>query len=422
MRILHIIQRYWPARGGAETHLGELSRRFAAEGHDVTVATSDALDFELFWDPRRRRLDHAVAEHAGVRIRRFPVRHLPMSTVAYPGIQRLLWIFSEARLVPVALMHRLARFIPYVPDLWRWLRTTEEDFDIVAGMTICFDALLEAGLRFAQRKNIPFVIYPLTHLGSGEQPGRDALSRFYTMRQQMALVRSSDAVMAQTPTEQAFYAAQGVPPERVVVAGPGVNPDEIIGGDADRFRARHHITHPLVATLSSMSYDKGTVHVVEAVRRLWEAGESVDLALAGAVLDPFRHYMDSLPVAVRERVRLLGAVSEEEKRDLLAAADVLAMPSRTDSFGITYLEAWLYGKPVVGAQTWGVNEVIRHGENGLLVPFGDVSALAQTLQDLLHDPVRRAEMGRCGQAKTYRDYTWDARYPIVRDAYQRLVT
>ena len=64
---------------------------------------------------------------------------------------------------------------------------------------------------------------------------------------------------------------------------------------------------------------------------------------------------------------------------MLAAADVFAMPSRTDSFGIVYLEAWLYRLPVIAARTWGMSDVVRNGEDGLLVPFGDVSVLAQTL-------------------------------------------
>ncbi|MCS7226993.1 MAG: glycosyltransferase, partial [Gloeomargarita sp. SKYB31] len=197
MRILHIIQRYWPARGGAEIHLHEISARLAAEGHRVTVATTDALDFELFWDPSRRWIREPEGYQDGVRILRFPVRHLPFPQLAYPAWRRLLWILSALRPIPVSLIQRLARYTPWVPDLWRWLDQTDEPFDLVAGMTICFEPLLEAGLRFARRRGIPFVIYPLTHLGAGPQPGVDALSRFYTMRHQVALVRASDAVVAQ---------------------------------------------------------------------------------------------------------------------------------------------------------------------------------------------------------------------------------
>ncbi|RME31497.1 MAG: glycosyltransferase family 1 protein, partial [Thermoflexia bacterium] len=220
MRILHILQRYWPAQGGAETHLHEISARLAAEGHPVTVATTDSLDFELFWDPTRRRIPEPEGFRDGVRILRFPVRHLPFPQLAYPAWRRLLWVLSALKPVPVGLIQRLSRYTPWVPDLWRWLEQTDEPFDLVAGMTICFEPLMEAGLRFTRRRGIPFVAYPLTHLGAGPRPGADALSRFYTMRHQVALVRASDAVVAQTPTEKNFYVQQGVPPERILVAGP----------------------------------------------------------------------------------------------------------------------------------------------------------------------------------------------------------
>ncbi len=421
MRVLHIVQRYWPARGGAETHLGEISSRLAAEGRSVTVATTDARDFELFWDSHRRRIPAKESYHQRVRILYFPVRHLPAAPLTYPALRRLLWGLSSLPFVPEILLHRLARWTPWVPDLWRWLQSTDESFDLVAGMTICFEPLLEAGLRFARRRGIPFVVYPLTHLGAGSQPGADALGRFYTMRHQIALVRQSDAVIAQTPTEQDYYVRQGVPRKRILVAGPGVRPEDVLGGDGERFRQRHQLEGPIVASISNMSYDKGTVHLVEAVRRLWQAGRSVELVLAGAVLTPFRRLLDRLPSSDRDRIRVLGPVDEQEKRDLLAACDIFAMPSRTDSFGIVYLEAWLYRKPVIGARAWGIGDVIHHGQDGLLVPFGDVPALAEALAFLLDHPDERAAMGARGEQKVYRYHTWDHKYPLVRNLYDHLV-
>ncbi|MBN1261658.1 MAG: glycosyltransferase family 4 protein [Anaerolineae bacterium] len=420
MRILHVIQRYWPAWGGAEAHLGELSRRFVAEGHHVTVTTTDALDFELFWDPRRRRLPELEADHEGVRILRFPVRHLPVSRLAYPAMRRLLWLLSGIRVTPVPWLHRLARYTPWVPDLWRWLETTSEPFDIVAGMTICFEPLLNAALRFARHRGIPFVVYPLTHLGAGPRPAADALSRFYTMRHQVALVRQADALMAQTSCEARFYTDHGLPPACSLVAGPGVEPRAVLGGDGDRFRATHQLTGPVVGFLSSMSYDKGAMHLVEAARRLWVEGHEFHLVMAGAVLTPFRWYLERLPEPERRRILVLGPISDSEKRDFLAGADIFAMPSRTDSFGILYLEAWLHRKPVIGARTWGVTDVIADGVDGLLVPFGAVDALARAIANLLRDAAAREVMGQRGEQKVYAEHTWDRKYVLVRDAYANL--
>jgi glycosyltransferase involved in cell wall biosynthesis len=364
----------------------------------------------------------------GVSIRRFPVCHLPWVGLTYPGLRRLLWLLSRTRVTPVAVLNRISRFTPWLPDLLRWSSqrapTTAAhspgQSDPVAATPICAEPILLAGLRYARLNRLPFVSYPLTHLGAGLRPGEDPLSRFYTMRHQVALARASDAVVAMTNDEAAFYVERGVRAENLVVVGPGVRPEAVLGGDGATWRAKHGAKGPIVATLSTLMYDKGTVHVVEAIRHLWAQGRDVELVLAGALLEPFAQYLASLPPDVRQRIRVLGPVDDQEKRDLFAASDVFAMPSRTDSFGIVYLEAWLYGKPVIGARTWGVMDVIRDGVDGLLVPFGDIDRLTTALGNLLDNPERRQTMGEAGRTKVYAEHTWDKKFPKIEALYLRL--
>ncbi len=97
------------------------------------------------------------------------------------------------------------------------------------------------------------------------------------------------------------------------------------------------------------------------------------------------------------------------------------MPSRVDSFGIAFLDAWLCRKPVIGARTWGVSDVIVERQNGLLVPFGDAAALAEAIAYLLDHPDEAAVMGRQGEAMVYREHTWDKKIALVRDLYQGLL-
>ena len=420
MRILHLIQRYRPARGGAEFHLEEISARLAAANHSVTVLTSDAMSFERLWHPHRERIPEPTGTSRGVHILRFPLHHLPGSPLAYSAVRRMLWLLSWLPPAFVPLSLRLARFTPWLPDLWHWLETTNEPFDLVACMTITYESLFEAGWRFAQRRGIPYVTYPLTHLGAGPQPGQDSLSRFYTMRHQVELVRRSTAMMAQTETEKQFYVKKGLSAERIHVSGPGITPETTVGGDGARFRVQHELQGPVVLSLSSMTYDKGTVHTVEAVRRLWQAGRQIELVLAGSITDEFKRYLAGVPEGERQRIRLVGMLDDEAKRDALAAATLLAMPSRTDSFGLAYLDAWVNGKPVIGANTWGVSDLISHGEDGLLVPFGDVTALAEAMVYLVENEGVAAAMGQKGCQKVYAHHTWDKKAGDIIQVYEQL--
>ncbi len=422
MRILFLNLRYWPARSGAEILLGELAQGMAGAGHGVTVATSDALDFELIWDASAGRVGEAATTHNGVAIRRFPLRHplgrLPGSKLIYPGLRRLLGGMSAQRWAPESWLWRLAKYTPWAPDLVHWLATTDERFDLVVGMNIVFEPLLAAGQAYARRMGVRFGVIPLTHLGAGSVPGGDANSRHYTMRHQAALVRGADLVIAQTETERDFYVARGCDPARLHVIGPGIHPAQVTGGDRDGFRKDYGIDSPLVVFLGALSHEKGAIHLAEAARQLWAEGEVFELALAGDWRARFFDYWEALPQTAQDQIRCFYRISDGEKVDLLAAADIFAMPSSTDSFGIVYLEAWLNRLPVIGSTAWGMADVISPEEDGLLVPFGDVPALAAAIKRLLHDPETRARMGLRGEAKVYAQHTWGRKIPLIQDIFE----
>lgn len=416
MHILHIIQRYWPAVGGAERHLHEINRRLVADGHAVTVFTTDADDFAAFWDPRKPRLATPRDLHEGVVIRRFPLRHLPAAPFTYPAVRRLMATLSDLPLDTTPALTAIGRFTPWAPELAAELAAAGPAWDVVGGMTVTYDSLLWPAARWAARWRRPWLFYPLTHLGEGPD---STMRRYYTMRHQLELSRRAATVFAQTDTEGRFLAGQGIDPDRLVVAGVGINPAEYVGGDATRGRARLGLAPetPLALSLGTASRDKGNLTTLAALRRLWAAGHPAHWVVVGAAQDDFTHALDRLPPVYRSRVHVLGRVDEAAKQDWLAAADVLVMPSRADSFGIAYLEAWAYGRPVIGARIGGIQDVIQDGEDGLLVAFGDSAALAWALAALLDDSARAQAMGARGRAKVMARYTWDAVYARVRPAY-----
>ena len=417
MKVLHVVQRYWPARGGAERHLHEINTRLVADGHPVTVYTTDADDFQLFWDPGKRRLPRLTDVHDGIAIRRFRLRHLPASRLAFPVVRRLMAELAALPLDTRRLLRAVGQFTPWAPGLRAALAAAGPAWDVAGGMTVTYDALLWPGAEWAARWRRPWLFYPLTHLGEGPA---SAMRRYYTMPHQLELSRRARWVFAQTATEAAFLVDQGVAPDRIIVAGVGINPAEYGAGDAARARQRLGLTAdtPLVLSLGTASRDKGTEDTLAAVRRLWAMGHPLHLVVAGLMQDEFCRAYDRLPPGAQGRVHLLGPVDETVKQDLLAAADALCMPSRADSFGIAYLEAWAYGKPVIGAQIGGMGDIISHGEDGLLVPFGAPGALAAALAELLDNPTQRAAMGERGRAKVWQQYTWDGVYARVRPAYE----
>jgi glycosyltransferase involved in cell wall biosynthesis len=117
---------------------------------------------------------------------------------------------------------------------------------------------------------------------------------------------------------------------------------------------------------------------------------------------------------------LLGAFDEEDKASIFESLDVFAMPSIGESFGIAYLEAWMCGKPVIGANVGSTPYVIRNGVDGLLVNPQDPRHIGEALVRLLKDPAERARLGGAGYTRTTSEFTWDRVIDRIEGLYKEL--
>jgi D-inositol-3-phosphate glycosyltransferase len=115
-----------------------------------------------------------------------------------------------------------------------------------------------------------------------------------------------------------------------------------------------------------------------------------------------------------------GPQPQDVLPDYYAAADLCLMPSRYESFGMVALEAMACGVPVVGSRVGGLAETVRDGATGLLVPEGDVAALAGGLTRLLADPGWRARLG-AQAAEWTRRFGWPCIARAMTQLYGELV-
>lgn len=118
---------------------------------------------------------------------------------------------------------------------------------------------------------------------------------------------------------------------------------------------------------------------------------------AGELLPKYQSL--ALHYNVAEKVHFAGSVDGSLLPEYYAASDTTVLPSRDSSegFGLVLLEAMACGKAVIGSNVGGIPEIVRNGENGLLVQPGDPSALAAALRELLADDDGRMAMGRSGR-------------------------
>jgi glycosyltransferase involved in cell wall biosynthesis len=405
MHVAQFVHRYPPALGGAESWTERLSRHLANSGYKVTVWTTTALELSSFSKRGWPELPAGTSNEDGVEVRRFT------PSLRFPGRRYLL---KAASLFPNRSWQSLAlHWAPIPLGMWRNAGTDTSRPDVVHALAFPYGPIIRCALRLARRSKARFVLTPFLHLGDPDDP-KDSIRKAYTAPYLSWLLRQADRVLVQTPTEERAVRDMGIPEERVTLQGLGVDPDECIGGNREEARCAWGVQpdEVVVGHLANLSMEKGSADVVAAVEIARQAGVAVRVILAGPEMPSFRQFWKwSGPDAWIVRT---GPLSDRQRRDFYAGIDLFVLPSRSDSFGLVFLEAWANGVPVIGYRAGGVGDVIRHDVDGLLVKCGDMDALAAAIQRLVSDRELRERMGRAGQERLARDFRWEDKLEIAR--------
>ena len=153
---------------------------------------------------------------------------------------------------------------------------------------------------------------------------------------------------------------------------------------------------------------KGMDTLITALPRLLMLWPELQLVLVGSGDD--RAWLEDFAEknGVMMHVHFLSGLSYAEIAACYQACEVFALPSRSEGFGLVYLEAMACGKPVVGGAHGGAPEIIQDGVTGYLVPHGDPIQLATALQALLADPAHAKDMGARGKQNVEYGYRFSA--------------
>ena len=232
-----------------------------------------------------------------------------------------------------------------------------------------------AAMRLGRALGVPF---SATARGSDIQYW---MHRPGVAEQIMEAGRSAGGMLAVSAALARVMADFGMPEERIRVHYTGVDQERFQPVDRAAAKAELGVSGPLVATVGALIPGKGQRGVIEAAERMPEA----TFLLAGA--GPDRRPLESMirQKKLEGRVRLLGARPHSEVAALMAAADVMLLPSRSEGLANVWVEALASGTPVVTCDVGGAREVIDRPEAGALVP-ADADAIAGAIRRILADP------------------------------------
>jgi len=396
LRITFVTMNYAPSVGGMQLLVQRVAEGLAMRGHDVEVLTTDAVRNPGASDPGW--ISQSPEVIGGVLVRRLPFARRTHRVLRFAHrirrrLTRSFGVSLPARNLAGPLVAR-----PISPRLWLATARALQKRDVVIGVSIPYSTLVAVGLLPGGR-HVARVALPLHHDHPGVSYRRPTL---------MAL-RRFDAWIAISDFEVGALADMGARRDGIVNLPPGCDLDAYPQvSPAEARRAVGLPDRPTIGYVGRLTAYKGVDTLLAAVPVLLDRHPDISVLVAGASLgiDDLDRQIQQTAELASDRVILRPDFAIEDKPMLLAACDVVVCPSREESFGMVNVEAWAAGRPVISGDIPAVRCLVRHGENGYLIPAGDHAALTDWALSLLNDPQSARRMGHRNRARAEEEFAW----------------
>ena len=229
------------------------------------------------------------------------------------------------------------------------------------------------------------------------------------------VLRAADAVMANSSAVAELLEGV-VEPGKLTVVLNGTTGLGAIVEPADDYLPGE----PLVLTVGYLIERKGIDHLIAAIGRLRRDRRRVHLAIVGD--GRLRHALEEQAAAegVADSVHFLGRMPHARVLALMARAQLFALPSWDEAFGLVYTEAMAQTTPVLATRGEGPEDFIEDGVNGSLVPARDPEAIAGVIAGVLDDPEGAAAIGAAGRA-TALELSWQRNARLTLEVYERVL-
>jgi glycosyltransferase involved in cell wall biosynthesis len=366
MKILQVVERFYPRAGGAELHVFYISRELAKLGHDVTVVTSSSV----------AQQDVPGLSNKGLTLRN-SLPDLPRYEVNADGVK--IYRFRP----------RLALYTLYLtPGLMRFLFQHLREYDIVhVHQYLHAEPSLVA--IASKLEKTPFVL-TAHDLISSYGGFRELAKNFADAAFGRAVLRSAAELIALTPINEEQYLQLGAPEERIRIVPNGITPEEFVNLKPS-VKLLQDLGNPerLVLFVGRLVSYKGPQYLVHAIADILDEYPSTKFVFIG---QDDGYGAELKRQAISERVlnqcAFMGQVSDEKLKEFYATADVFVLPSSCEAFGIAALESVAAGTPVVLADLGGLSYILSEIGGHPIDMQGDVSdQIARTVKAIFKNDI-----------------------------------
>jgi glycosyltransferase involved in cell wall biosynthesis len=310
--------------------------------------------------------------------------------------------------IPVTLIGK-----PFKVDPWSLLKLRrflkERSFDVVQTWIFAANAY---GRVAASIAGVPVVV--VSEMAVDLWKGRG--ERFVDQK----LATWCDRVVGNSAAVVDFYHKLGVSEDRLEMIHSGVEDEEPPDVDRTAVRAEFGFKPeaPMILFAGRLAAQKRVADLLKVLDLLQHIQPDARTIIAGD--GPLRPQLEETARLYDLTGKVKFAGHREDVPRLLAAADLLVLPSEYEGLPNVVLEAMRFRKPVVATAAPGTTEVVVDGETGRLLPIGDIRSMARVLRDLIRDPATRNRMGKAGRARVESNFQADTMISQFAELYERL--
>jgi glycosyltransferase involved in cell wall biosynthesis len=262
------------------------------------------------------------------------------------------------------------------------IKRESKNIDVFYGVYFGFDELFTIStLLVAKKLKKPFVFNPHTHLTS-----------FWEGKFLKFLYKNSDIIIARTESEKKWLSRFTSKKIKVIPLGIEIFDENNL---KIGFKEKYGIKGKIVLFIGRKTEYKNYKLLVESANFIWEEFPNTYFVFIGEdtplSYDYFKKIKD-------KRIINIGFVNEEEKYAALKECDIFCLPSEQESFGIVYLEAWLFKKPIIALNIPPINEIITNNKDGILVNK-DSYEIVNAIKKILKNEEKMKILGENGYTK-----------------------
>lgn len=250
------------------------------------------------------------------------------------------------------------------------------------------------------------------------------------------VLKKFDLIIACTNLEKGFLIQKyNIQPEKIKVIPMGVDIEEFSHNRKkplnypkfkQKFFNAKEKKYKLILFCGYKNYEKGALSILKSIPYIVKKIKKVYFVFIGPSTLAFNRELSKINKLESSKIinfspDNLTGYFDKKKIAAFKEADIYLMPSRSDAFGISFLEAWAAGKPVIGARIGATPEVIRENIDGLLVEFDNPEDIAEKVIILLKSKSLRNKLGSTGQEKVYQKYTWNHVAEETHNMYKNLI-